>query len=912
MFRSLRASSLAGIIFLVLSSPISFAQTQTIFFQPPTYPGVGVTATADFNQDGKPDLVTADGTLLLGNGDGTFRTGTALSVANPLLNAIGVADFNHDGKPDVLFASTNTTDLYVFLGNGDGTFRPIPTNIGVFLSNFAVADVNGDGVPDIVGTVGSNGGASTTVWVFLGKGDGTFTVPGTSFSAASIPIGLLLLGDFNGDKKIDVALTGPGTMTTPQPVGIMLGDGHGNFQPPIVSTGVVNAKEMVAGDFNADSNLDLVISSFNTPFETYILLGDGTGHFQAPAVTAMDEGVVTAADFNGDGILDLAIGTSPSVDIFLGNGDGTFVADGTYLYGFYQPAPDISSIVVADFNNDGKLDLAAQGTVLLGKGNGTFSGNAFVQTSMILIESAASRQGVTGDFNGDGKPDVISFTQDSVYVLLDDGTGKLSLAHTYVLPGTIQTVGTASLRNNGTLDLVVITIDSSNNWTLNVMLGNGDGSFGAPASYPQAVPFSESEPAISLADFNGDHFPDLAVLSNGQMEVFLGKGNGTFGTGTSYFVGTAPGSLLTADFNNDGNVDVAVVSGAGLAILLGKGDGTFSLLPFSSDGNGFLCASGDFNADGNLDLITCSIGASILLGKGDGTFTVLPVFQIHAVSGDTILAGAADFNGDGKLDLLGVQDSGYAWMTLGNGDGTFVQTPLTIGLGNINLALVADFNLDHRPDLAIGDSTNIFDRQGTVSTGVATLLNVSAPVVPPGFHVTASALSPSTVPPGSSATSTITVSPMSGFGGDVTFTCSSITLNGSAATTMPPVCSFSPNPVKSASGTTTLRVSTTPATSARLELPFGHHSGWSYALFLPVFGIMIGAGLKFNGKKAHVFFLLTLMLSGLIFMASCGGSGSSVVKTGSGGTPAGTYTITVTGSATGTTAQTANLTLTVQ
>ncbi len=252
MIRSLRASSLAGIIFLLLSSTISFAQTQTIFFQPPTYPGPGVTATADFNQDGKLDLITSHGTLLLGNGDGTFRKGTALLVSTPSLNSIAVADFNHDGKPDVLLASTQTTELYVFLGNGDGTFRPTPTNIGVFLSNFAVADVNGDGIPDVVGTIGSNGGASTTVWVFLGKGDGTFTVPGRSFSAATIPIGLLLLGDFNGDGSVDVALTGPGSGTIAEPVGIMLGDGHGSFQAPIVSTAVVNPKEMIAGDFNGD------------------------------------------------------------------------------------------------------------------------------------------------------------------------------------------------------------------------------------------------------------------------------------------------------------------------------------------------------------------------------------------------------------------------------------------------------------------------------------------------------------------------------------------------------------------------------------------------------------------------------------------------------------------------------------
>ena len=93
----------------------------------------------------------------------------------------------------------------------------------------------------------------------------------------------------------------------------------------------------------------------------------------------------------------------------------------------------------------------------------------------------------------------------------------------------------------------------------------------------------------------------------------------------------------------------------------------------------------DFNSDGNVDLITGTLGLLILLGKGDGTFTAQPVFQAKATAGNALIVGSADFNGDGKLDLFAVQDGGYIWMTLGNGDGTFVQTPITIGTGSMNL-----------------------------------------------------------------------------------------------------------------------------------------------------------------------------------------------------------------------------------
>jgi hypothetical protein len=415
------------------------------------------------------------------------------------------------------------------------------------------------------------------------------------------------------------------------------------------------------GDFNGDGKLDLVIAD-TTTLTTYILAGNGNGNFQAPAIAAPEAGVLAVADLTGNGKLDLVVDTTIfaaakwEVNIFLGKGDGGFTPGNSYFNSQVSEfvTPPFSSILIADFNGDHKLDLAAQGTMLLGYGDGTFAGSPFVPAGTSAL-GVLGQGGVTGDFNGDGRQDVAVFSQDTIYVLLGDGTGKLAVANTYILPTVIQSVATADLRNDGRLDLVIITNDTSNNWILNVMLGGGDGSFAPPATYPQGVPGA----AIALADFNGDRLPDLAAISNGELQVFLGKGDGTFAAPVSHFAGTGPGSLVTSDFNNDGKVDVAVAAQSGLAILLGNGDGTFqpAMLSTINPSLDTLFTTGDFNGDGNTDIIVEPL--QILLGKGDGTFTVQPIYTMKVNAGFEFYVAAADLNGDGKLDLLVLNSEGF-------------------------------------------------------------------------------------------------------------------------------------------------------------------------------------------------------------------------------------------------------------
>jgi len=312
---------------------------------------------------------------------------------------------------------------------------------------------------------------------------------------------------------------------------------------------------------------------------------------------------VVTADFNGDGKLDLATATydDSTVRIFLGNGDGTFIAGPTYY------VCNADAIVTGDFNGDGIVDLAvaASGcdelTILLGKGDGTFteSGSFPVGPS----GPYSPYEIVVGDFNGDGKLDLAT-ANDSSYI--------------------------------------------------SVLLGNGDGTFQPHVDYELAP---QTLYHVAEGDFDGDGHLDLAVASpEVGVTILLGNGDGTFRLGSSIFPGSAGGrDVAVADLNGDGNLDLVIVNGAPLqtvSVAVGEGDGTFRLTeqyPFL--GLSHDIGTVDVNGDGALDLIIptyYSSSVAVLLGYGDGTFEAAVNFG--ADYGARGLA-VGDFNGDGRLDL---------------------------------------------------------------------------------------------------------------------------------------------------------------------------------------------------------------------------------------------------------------------
>jgi hypothetical protein len=302
-----------------------------------------------------------------------------------------------------------------------------------------------------------------------------------------------------------------------------------------------------------------------------------------------------------------------------------------------------------EFNGDGKLDLIVANlasndiSVFLGNGDGTF------QAAVNYVTGSAPRSVGVGDFNGDGKLDMAVANNNNVSVLLGNGDGTFQPAVNYAAASGGQSVAVGDLNGDGKLDLVVANNQSNN---VSVLLGNGDGTFQAAVNYPAGSGAS----SVAVGDFNGDGKLDVTVANFGtdNVSILLGNGDGTFQTAVNYAAGGGCQSIAVGDFNGDGKLDLAVANFAtkDVSVLLGKGDGTFqSAMNISVGAQPESLVEGDLNGDGILDLVVGNSGTgsvSILLGIGDGTFQPVVDYDTGTAS-QSVTVG--DFNGDGRLDV---------------------------------------------------------------------------------------------------------------------------------------------------------------------------------------------------------------------------------------------------------------------
>jgi hypothetical protein len=489
-------------------------------------------AAADFNKDGKLDLTNGTD-VLLGNGDGTFQAPLAVPEGNC---GVAIADLNHDGIPDLVTGSSpsDSQAIRVHLGNGTGKFDVgTPYHTGHTAGSVIhAADLTGSGATDIV--VLNGGDADFTI--LLNQGSGTFKI-GNTYNGGDNPFTFFIADLNQADKsQLDLAFLTIGS------IAVAPGNGDGTFQDELAQNDLNPVQILVtAADVNNDGKADLI-------FANGVALGNGDGTFQPPIPFPTGcNNITTVGDFNHDGKLDIAgpgAGFQPSgVFVCLGNGDGTFGKAAVYDQSIQH-----QFVLAGDFNHDGNLDLAAsdQGgiSILLGKGDGTFRSGIPTAVNAVFPKFAL------GDFNNDGKLDIAATDTNTVSVLLGKGNGKFSAPVTNSIPGAPIYAG--DMNNDGKLDLVVLTAGTEN--AANVWLGNGNGTFKQASSTKTAG----TPHGAVLGDFNLDGNLDVAVDAGPfATQVLLGNGKGGLKP-TKYLSGAGQSPIVTADFNGDHRPDLVV------------------------------------------------------------------------------------------------------------------------------------------------------------------------------------------------------------------------------------------------------------------------------------------------------------------------------------------------------------------
>jgi hypothetical protein len=358
-----------------------------------------------------------------------------------------------------------------------------------------------------------------------------------NYAAGNSPDGIVL-ADFNGDGKLDVAVADYGDPATADNGGVslLLGNGDGTFQPATLISAGNNPISIAVGDFNNDGHQDLVVSDYGNRSSggngsVSVLVGNGDGTFEAPVtLTAGNEPFgLAASDFNGDGKLDFVVTDYDSgVYVFLGNGDGTFQS-----LALVSTGNSPSAIAARDFNGDGKLDLAVAGSpqsggfsivsILLGNGDGTFQSPVPYNVTDWLLTSIA-----TGDISGDGRIDlaitwsgcVFGLCKAGITTLLGNGDGTLEPAQTpwWVYSQISLSAQIADLASDGKADLVQINETAScppGGPCVVVLPGNGEGTFEAPVSFGA----DQNPSALTIRDLNGDGKPDIVVANQGSNDI---------------------------------------------------------------------------------------------------------------------------------------------------------------------------------------------------------------------------------------------------------------------------------------------------------------------------------------------------------------------------------------------------------
>jgi hypothetical protein len=552
-----------------------------------------IVRSGDITGSATVDYATADNTAIAGQ-DYTAISGTLNFGPGESSKALPISIINDNiDEPNETFSLTLTNALGTVLVDPKTTIVTIFDDDPAPAASITDTTVfeNNSGQSNAVFTVSLSNPSSSSVTINYSTADGLATAgadyqttSGTlTFSAGEVTrtINVPVFGDVLAElnETFVVNLSGPvnATLADAQGVGTILDD-DSSCPAPSFGAGIDfavnnNPFDLAAADLNGDGNKDLAVANRGSN-NVSILLGNGAASFSAPTTVSVGFGPsqIAAADFNGDGKVDLVtVNTGgspgiPSVSVLLGNGSGGFAVTTS------QAVPSPMGLAVADFNADGKPDLALLQTgskvsLLFGNGTGGFGAPtdySLPGTSPIFIS--------VGDFNGDSKSDLVvaNLNSNNVSVLLNNGSGVLGAAITSPAGANPQTVAARDLNGDGKADLVVANSFAATS----ILIGDGAGAF----SLLSTMNFGARPFGVTLADLNADGKLDIAIADIatgsplpevGGVWVLFGNGDGAFSAPVKYSVGNNPGRVVAADFNGDSKLDLAaVVTGSTKVSLL--------------------------------------------------------------------------------------------------------------------------------------------------------------------------------------------------------------------------------------------------------------------------------------------------------------------------------------------------------